>query len=225
VDAPSVLAPAPRFEPKVDVVAVGAAVDAGAALEAGCAVLAPKRLEPAAGWLDGALDAALDVAVCPLSPPPKRPPVAGVEAVVVGAEVAAEGDAAGFKVGAGAALAAGFAPNRPPVLLTGSVVCFTPVPKSDGAVAIEEAGFDVVPAGDVREKPGAEGVEEGVEALPMAPKRGFEAAPVAGFAPNKPGAAAGAVVAGVVDCDACVLDGVCPMLPNRFPEAGALVLF
>lgn len=176
---------------------------------------------------------ALDDAVCAPRPPPKRPPVAAAAAAaVVGAEdVAAEEDAAGFcpKVNEGAALAAGFTPNRLLVVLAGSVVCCT-APNNEGAVAgavaVDEAGFDMVPAGDVRENPGAEGVEEGVAAPPMAPKRGFEAIELTGLgALNKLGAAAGAVAAGVVDCNVCVLLGVCPMLPNRPPEAGVLVLF
>jgi hypothetical protein len=132
-------------------------------------------------------------------------------------------------VNEGAALAAGFTPNRLLVVLAGSVVCCT-APNNEGAVAgavaVDEAGFDMVPAGDVRENPGAEGVEEGVAAPPMAPKRGFEAIELTGLgALNKLGAAAGAVAAGVVDCNVCVLLGVCPMLPNRPPEAGVLVLF
>jgi hypothetical protein len=230
VEAPSVLAPAPRPEPSIDAPAAGAVVDAGAVLEAaGCAVLPPKRLELAVGAVVGA---ALDVAVFPPKAPPKRPPVAAAAgAVVVGADdVAAEEDAAGVcpRENVGAALEAGFDPKRLLVVLTGSVVCFTPEPNIEEAVAgvVDEAGFDVVPAGVVREKPGAEGVEDGVKALPMPPKRVFGAAESAGFvAPNKLETAAGAVAAGVEDSDVCVLLGVCPGLPNRPPEAGVPVLF
>lgn len=97
------------------------------------------------------------------------------------------------------------------------MVFFTPVPNSEGAAAgvVDEAGFDVVPAGDVREKPGPAGIEEGVDVPPMAPKRPFGAAESAGF-----GALNNVeLAAGVVDCDVL---GVCPALPNRPPEAGVL---
>lgn len=208
VDAPSVLAPAPRPAPSVEALVVPAGV-------AGFVAVLPNRLVLAVA---GAADAALDVAVFPPNAPLKRLPVAVAGAVAE--EVAAEDDAAGGppKENVGVALAAGFVPKRLPVVPAGSVVCFTPEPNSEGAVAevVDVAAFDVVPAG----------VEEGVDVPPMAPKRLFGAAESAGLgAPNKLEPTAGAIAAGVVDCDVCVLLGVCPALPNSPPEAGVLVFW
>lgn len=201
VDAPSVLVPAPKVVPSVvvPVVAAGAALDA-----VGFDVLPPKEN---VGAVDGADDAALVVAVFPPKALPKRPPESAAGAVVVGAEdVPAEDAAADIppKENAGAALVAGFVPKRLDGVLAGSVVVFTPEPNSDGAVAevVEEAGFDVVPAGVVRENPGPAGVEEGVEVPPIAPKRFFGAAESAVFgAPNKVEVAVCVAAAGVVECD------------------------